>query len=583
VCHARVVIQVGPDLPGVLVEAARAAGLAASGRGVAAHEVHSGVVPEDGLPRLAAPLDRALAAHVHVVDRAADLSERKRLDVGRAGVDHERRRGVGTGVEHGRGLARAAREHADGGRDHDAAHDGDTKHRGREYHSALGILALLAVSLATSCAASAETRAQAVLVIDTDLPLAGSDVGVRVAAMDTLRVDVLDRDGASVVDTRDFVLADRRDWPLSIGVVARARLRLHLLQARLPTPELTVDRLVDVGPAGSGVERVRVVLSGDCLGRVVDLAAGTTCLTAARLAAPASEGVVADDGSASRAESWAFASPRPCSGAADPERPCVPGSFDVLGDVGLARMPTRREEPLPLRPVVVSPFRMDRAEVTVGNYRELLRAGMLAGVEAPTKRDAGSESSAYCTYMGSADASADMLPLNCAPARLARAMCAARGGRLPTEAEWEHAARRGDGRIYPWGNEAAACCTTSASRSPITSIGAACPRGPLEPVASHVGREAGCPGGGDVSRDGIVDLGGSLAELTSDDFRPVAECFSSGLMFDPACRITGNGPFVRKGTDWTAGLARTRAAYRGESTGPGETLGFRCVYPEPTP
>ena len=121
------------------------------------------------------------------------------------------------------------------------------------------------------------------------------------------------------------------------------------------------------------------------------------------------------------------------------------------------------------------------------------------------------------------------------------------------------------------------------SRSPFLEIPAECPRSAVEPAGSHVAGAEACPGGGDVSRDGIVDLGGSLAELTADAFTPVAECYSSSLAFDPVCDVPGANVFVRKGTDWTAGLARTRSAERGlASDGERSTDGFRCVYPETT-
>jgi len=95
----------------------------------------------------------------------------------------------------------------------------------------------------------------------------------------------------------------------------------------------------------------------------------------------------------------------------------------------------------PSRLVDVGPFFLDRTEVTVAAYRRCVAA------EACTPAVAGDE----CNW-GEPDR--DDFPINCVTWHQAAACCRWAGRRLPTEAEWERAARGDDGRPFPWGDAA---------------------------------------------------------------------------------------------------------------------------------
>jgi formylglycine-generating enzyme required for sulfatase activity len=139
------------------------------------------------------------------------------------------------------------------------------------------------------------------------------------------------------------------------------------------------------------------------------------------------------------------------------------------------------------------------------------------------------------------------------------AYCRWRNARLPTEAEWEAAARGREGRRYPWGDE-----TPSAERAVVGN-----PSGVTLPVGSR-------PKG--ATPEGLLDMAGSLAEWTSTLYRPYPYRADDGRedAVEPGERVTRGGDYVfQAGPEHLLAWQRTGFSRRPSSGH--RHIGLRCA------
>jgi formylglycine-generating enzyme required for sulfatase activity len=214
--------------------------------------------------------------------------------------------------------------------------------------------------------------------------------------------------------------------------------------------------------------------------------------------------------------------------------------------------PTLFNNETPRHPVRLSSYWLDRFEVSVAHYERCVAVGRCdpRPVSEATRRfDRGDHPVSRVTWHD------------------ATSYCAFRGARLPTEAEYERAARGVFHRRYPWGdlfNVWAGNHGRFAWDVTDASDGFA----ELAPIGSY-------PAG--VTPEGIHDLAGNVAEWVADRYSPTYEAAAARDPRGPG--VGGSNLRVVRGGSYAQARFRLRGAARAFAE-PGErrsTLGFRCA------
>ncbi len=218
------------------------------------------------------------------------------------------------------------------------------------------------------------------------------------------------------------------------------------------------------------------------------------------------------------------------------------GNFTMGSDTG-------NPNEIPAHLVYLDAFRVDQTDITNRMYAVCANAG---GCAWPSRTDSNTHSNYYL------DPNLGNFPVIRVTWNDAANYCAWAGRRLPTEAEWEKAARGTDARTYPWGSGA--------------------PNPTLLNFDSEIGDPTAVgqyPSG--ASPYGALDMAGNVWNWVNDWY---GETYYAGApTSNPSGPSSGLGHVIRGGSWYEQDAAGVRSAFRGYGTltDTYPTLGFRCA------
>jgi formylglycine-generating enzyme required for sulfatase activity len=369
------------------------------------------------------------------------------------------------------------------------------------------------------------------------------------------------------------------------------------LNARPAGARIVVDG-VDRGPGpqrielDSGLRQVEVSAPGRRTWRssVAITAGQTVSLGTVDLAAPPAQVAMAPSSTPAPVAAVAAAAPaKPSPPAARVQSPAI--GMLILMPAGRFQQGSERREQgrrsnETLREVTLTrPFYLSEREVTNGQFR-LFRPSHSSGIAIDRTLDLDAQPVTSVSWDDAVEFCNWLSQREGLPAAYERRdgrwqLTEPRNGgyRLPTEAEWEYAARFADGQRWnrfswgdplpmPPGSENVAGEETLSSTRTVERGAQVLPGHRDEhPVAAPVGTYS-------RTAKGFADIGGNVSEWTHDVYTSL---LPSGPVSDPAGEAK-DGPHVVRGANWsTASVQALRLAWRDSSPGARQTLGFRVA------